>query len=210
MRQVRKPRKPARLANLGAASSSSAAAAVGASASINGVPRLNAAHHPGLEWPEFGYLLDKVAAAARLASRQAGRAAADAGTTQTGAVLDWGGAAAAAAAEAAALGADGDEAAAAAGEDAGECGDCCRWPPWCCAQSLRARRCSTGASRQRLLLCGTHTYTQPTGVVVAAMRTMSVEALTRQVGRLACVAGCGAGLEGWVGALGLRASPPLR
>lgn len=113
--QVRKPKRPARLAALPdlTAAGLSADAATGLSGTAE---RLNASHHPALQWPEFGHLLDKLAAAAAAAARggRRGRAAAADGAAAPGlllgaggpvpaAVLDWNDAAAAEAAEQAAI-----------------------------------------------------------------------------------------------------------
>ena len=103
--QVRKPKRPARLAALPDLTTA-AAAGFGSSTA----ERLNASYHPNLQWPEFGYLLDKLAAASSKGGRR-GRAAAGveggvgsvllrgAGGPVPAAVLDWGDAAAADAAD---------------------------------------------------------------------------------------------------------------
>ncbi|KAF8057098.1 rpsL [Scenedesmus sp. PABB004] len=94
--QVRKPKRRTAGAALEAAVASGAAS-------------LNASSHPGLAWPEFGYLLDACAAAvaaARSSGRRGARGAAAGalgGGPQVAAVMDWQDAAAAAAREAEAL-----------------------------------------------------------------------------------------------------------
>jgi hypothetical protein len=113
MLQVRKPKRPARLAALPdlTAAGFSADAATGFSGAAE---RLNASHHPALQWPEFGHLMDTLAAAAAAArGSRRGRAAVDgaavpglllgAGGPVPAAVLDWNDAAAAEAAEQAAI-----------------------------------------------------------------------------------------------------------
>jgi hypothetical protein len=91
-------------------------AAAGAS-----VACLNSSHHPQLAWPEFGYILDRLAAAAaaaRVSSRRRGdpqQLGSMAGGPQLTAVMDWQDAAAAEEREAAALLLEGDDADAGAG-----------------------------------------------------------------------------------------------
>jgi hypothetical protein len=88
---------------------------------------LNASHHPQLAWPEFGYLLDRLAAAAaaaRVSSRRRGdpqQHSSMAVGPQPTAVMDWQDAAAAEEREAAALLLDGDDADAGAGGWLGLC-----------------------------------------------------------------------------------------
>lgn len=112
--QVRKPKRPARLNCLpdlttAATGSSSAAAAAGGQLAA-AAERLNASYHPQLQWPEFGHLLDSLAAAGGGRGRRGGRGAAAAvvlagpvGGPVPAAVLDWGDAAAAEAADRAQL-----------------------------------------------------------------------------------------------------------
>lgn len=124
--QVRKPKRPARLAALPDLTTAagfntnptSTAAGFNSHAALE---RLNACYEPSLQWPEFGCLLEKAAAAAAAGSggrgggRGRGGAAAEggaggaagvllrgAGGPVPAAVLDWGDAAAAEAAEQAA------------------------------------------------------------------------------------------------------------
>jgi hypothetical protein len=191
---VRKARTPRHLLAQEAASAAAAAAA-SSGATRNGVPRLNASHHALLQWPEFGYLLDKLAAAAA-AARRAGRgvaAAAGAGAgalpaalrgaegPATAALLDWRDAAAAEAAEAAALaGADEDGGGAADGELARVCsvGVKHTWACVCVCIWLSAHCLLTPAhlaTRAGTTTPLTHNHTQPG----AAMATRMTAASTR-------------------------------
>jgi hypothetical protein len=112
--QVRKPKRPARLAALPDLTSgpSSSSSSSGTAAGLSSVTeRLNASYHPNLQWPEFGYLLDSLAAAAAKGSRRCRGGAAvgvegaatallrGAGGPATAPVLDWVDAAAAEAAD---------------------------------------------------------------------------------------------------------------
>ncbi|WIA33974.1 hypothetical protein OEZ86_007069 [Tetradesmus obliquus] len=111
-------RKPKRRANIAAMQQSDAAA--GAS-----VACLNASHHPQLAWPEFGYILDRLAAAAAAArvGRRRGeqqQLASMAVGPRTAAVMDWQDAAAAEEREQQALLLEGDDADAGAGDYGGD------------------------------------------------------------------------------------------